>query len=94
MVKKVYINNGELNFEGLGMLASIKDLEDDLCCNGEPIEGFIKVKEGYYQWIDLTDIEDSSINEEVDNDEEDFQGYNKITSELIIHKLESIDAVG
>lgn len=83
MVKKVYINDGELNFKGVGTLASIDDLEFWVCAGLEPIQGIIKVKEGYYQWIDLTEI-----------DEDDFCGYSKITSELIIHKLDSVDAVG
>lgn len=69
-VKKVFIDsNGELNTKGKGRLATLSDLNMDICCGGEPIEGLVEIHEGYYQWQDFTFI-----------DEDDFCGYSKMNN--------------
>lgn len=68
-VKKVFINNGvELNFNGEGVQATIWDLNDDICCGGDPIKGIIEVVEGIFSWQDLTFVDDL-----------DFMGYAPVT---------------
>ena len=59
MGKNLFIKSGELNFKGQGGLASIEDLNFNICRGDKEIKGLLQTSDGTYLWCDNTDNKES-----------------------------------
>jgi len=59
MYKKVFVNNGELNLEGVGTRACVDDLIFDLCLGNSEINGVLDLSDGIYSFFNNLEDEKS-----------------------------------
>jgi len=55
---KIFSIYGELNTDGVGVIATIDDLNYNVCCGLPQFEGLIELEDGIYLWRDRNDIKE------------------------------------
>ncbi|MBU3145023.1 hypothetical protein [Clostridium sp. CF012] len=94
----IYINkNGELNFDNVGRLASLLDLQEEVCCTGIIFNELLQTSDGIVKWQSaeqqrkILELDEDITEEEMQAVEGEYFLINKDVPSLYTNFINDID---